>query len=126
MVLVFVPILSQFRAVVVPVKAGANLIAAVFQIGIVGKVIAAAVFDGANSLDLCLNRIHDPHIQNPPNQRGLPVHRRKNALQCFIGWYLVAAFFTAQPHNGIGKQRIIAGYLKFHNIWILRFQSYTS
>ena len=91
-----------------------------------GKVIAAAVFDGANPLDLGLDGIHDPHIQNPPDQRGLPVHRRQNTLQRLVGWYLVAAFLSAQPHNGIGEQRIIAGYLKFHNIWILRFQNYTS
>ena len=126
MVLVFVPVLRQFRAVVVPVKAGTNLIAAVFQIRIAGQVIAAAVFDGAYPLDLGLDGIHNPHIQNPPDQRGLPVHRRQNTLQRLVGWYLVAAFLSAQPHNGIGEQRIIAGYLKFHNIWILRFQNYTS
>ena len=65
-VFVFVSVRHQLRAIVVPVEAGPHLIAAVSQIGIVGQIVAAAVFDGADALDLRLDGIHNPHVQDAP------------------------------------------------------------
>ena len=73
-VLVFVTVCHQLRAVVVPLEASPHLIAAVSQIGIVGQIVAAAVFDGADALDLRLDGIHNPHVQDAPHKSRLPVY----------------------------------------------------
>ena len=72
---VLIPVAAQLRAVVVPVEAGPHLIPTAFQIGVVRQIVAAAVFDGADTFHLGLDRVHDPYVQDPPDEGGLPVYR---------------------------------------------------
>ena len=127
MMLVFVPIAGKLRAVFVPLKMRPHLITAALEIGVVAQVVAAAVPDGTNPLDLRLDRAHDPHRVDDPDQRGFPVHRVQYALERLIGRNLVAALLPADAHDGVGKQTVFARHLKFDNVVVLRvFQTHTS
>ena len=75
MMLVLISVLNQVQPVIVPIKTGPHLIAAVLQISIKSQIIAAAVLNWTNSFDLGLNRIHNSNIHNSPNESWFPVHR---------------------------------------------------
>ena len=123
MVFVLISVAAQLRTVVVPVEAGPHLIPAAFQISVIRQIVAAAVFDGADALHLGLDGVHDPHVQDPPDEGGLPVYRGQNALQCLIGGYLIAALFTAQTHERVGEEGVVSVYLEFYDVGMFRFQS---
>ena len=80
-VFVLIAVLDQLRAVFVPLKVSPYLIAAVLQIGVVGKIVSVIlVVDGAYALYLGLDLIHDPDRIDIPDQSGLPVHRGQDAF----------------------------------------------
>ena len=121
---VLISVAAQLWAVVVPVEAGPYLIPAAFQIGVIRQIVlAVAVFDGADALHLGLDGVHDPHVQDPPDEGGLPVYGGQNALQRLIGGYLIAALFTAQTHERVGEEGVVSVYLEFYDVGMFRFQS---
>ena len=120
---VLISVAAQLRTVAVPVEAGPHLIAAVLQIGVIRQIVAAAVFDGADALHLGLDGVHDPHVQDPPDEGGLPVYGGQNALQRLIGGYLIAALFTAQTHERVGEEGVVSVYLEFYDVGMFCFQS---
>ena len=74
--LVLVAVTCQLRPIVIPLKVSPHLVADVLEVGIVGQLVAAMIFDGPNAFDLCLNGLHDPDCINVPDNGGLPVYRR--------------------------------------------------
>ena len=121
MVLVFIAVGRKFRAVIIPLKVGAHLVAAVLQICIISQLVAAVVLDRPDTFYLRLDEVHDPDGINVPDERRFPVDRGQDALECLIGRYLIAAFFAADTQDWVGEQRIVPGHLKLHDIGMFRF-----
>ena len=130
MVLVLVAVGSQLRAVLIPLKVGPDLVAAILQIGIVAQVVlflSPAVSNLADPLGLHLNGLHHPHRVYDPKDGGLPVHGVQYPLEGLIGGHLVRALFPTHAHNGVRKQGVVPRHLKLHNVVILGvFHSRTS
>ena len=116
MMLVFVTVSGQLRPVHVPFKMRLHLIAALFQIGVVGQVVAAGILNRANALDLHLDGVHHPHPVDHPQQRRLPVHAFQNPFERFIGRHLIGTLFPADAQDRVGKKTIVARDLEGHDI----------
>ena len=103
----FVPIAGEVRTMQVPLEMRTNLILHIGQIGINGKIRAAVPCGGitqrTNPFGLTLNGVHDADLVNDPEKGWFPITAFQNPFQSLIGWYRIAAFFSAYAGDGIAE-----------------------
>ena len=73
-------IVTQFGAMLVPLKVRTHLVLHVSQEGIDGQAIAAAQIQRFDALGLRTDALHHPHFVDHPDQGRLPVNRLGNTL----------------------------------------------
>ena len=116
MMLVFVSVLFKLGTVKVPFKMSPDLIAYIFKIIVVSKIVSAVIFYGAYAFANSSDRLHYPDCIYIPRYRRLPVNAVQNAFYRFICGNGVTELLPSHTGKYIRKQSISAVYTEFNCI----------